>query len=428
MARICIVTGAHLCRNPRVVKEATALREAGHEVVVLGPAWDDALSELDAALVRDGGFEHRVVVDLRPRAGGQRHRHRIVRRLGTEAVVRLGAQQPEALGYGVRRTLAAALRTEADLTIGHQEVGLWVVDRLARRGRRIGADIEDWYSRDLLEEDRARLPLGLLAQLERRVLRAPHVTTTSSALAVGLAEAYDAPLPAVLYNAFPWADRDALDGLRKDREDETRPSLHWVSQTIGPGRGLDVLSEALRQVAEPVDVHLRGNASPETRRWLDELFPSEAPHRLYVHDLVPPEELLSRIAEHDVGLALEAVDPPSRALTVTNKILHYLLGGLAVVATDTPGQREVAQAAPEAVHLCRAGEASSLASAIRHAVEDGERLRRAKAAALAAARERFCWEAQVPTLLRSVEAALSPGPLSSRWSPSVHSSERVVAE
>ena len=32
MAHIGIVTGAHLCRNPRVVKEA-ALREAGHRVV-----------------------------------------------------------------------------------------------------------------------------------------------------------------------------------------------------------------------------------------------------------------------------------------------------------------------------------------------------------------------------------------------------------
>ena len=78
MAHIGIVTGAHLCRNPRVVKEATALREAGHRVTVLGPAMDDGLSELDDALVREGGFEHRVVVDLRPGAL-HRTRHRLVR-------------------------------------------------------------------------------------------------------------------------------------------------------------------------------------------------------------------------------------------------------------------------------------------------------------------------------------------------------------
>src|SRR5690606_24420904 len=118
MPQIAIVTGAHLCRNPRVVKEATALREAGHEVVVLGPAWDDALSEQDAALVRAGGFEHRVVVDLRPRAGWSRHRHRLVRRLGAEVVARFGAQRPEALGYGVRAMVRAAQREPADLVIG----------------------------------------------------------------------------------------------------------------------------------------------------------------------------------------------------------------------------------------------------------------------------------------------------------------------
>ncbi len=60
-----------------------------------------------------------------------------------------------------------------------------------------------------------------------------------------------------------------------------------------------------------------------------------------MHPLIPANELLSRVAEHDIGLALELRQPDSRNLTVTYKFLHYLLAGLAVVASDTAGQSEV---------------------------------------------------------------------------------------
>lgn len=407
MAHIAIVTGAHLCRNPRVVKEATALHEAGHRVTVLGPATDERLSELDAALVREGGFEHRVVVDIRP-GSAERTRHRLVRRLATEAGARLGWERPEALGYGMRATLAAARDLAADLTIGHQEVGTWVVAKLMDDGFAVGADIEDWYSEDLLPEARVGRPLGVLRQCEGQLIRrGRHVTTTSEALADALAEAYDGPTPTVIYNAFPWAERADLDDVRRDRKDTSRPSLHWVSQTIGPGRGLETLCAALQRVKQPIDVHLRGRASDADLQWLRDLFPEDRGHRLHVHDLVPPQELLGRIAEHDIGLALEDYDPPSRNLTVTNKILHYLVAGLAVVATDTAGQQEVAAYAPEAVLLCRGNDAASLAAQIEALVREPGDLERAKEAALAAAQERFSWERQAPTLVASVEDALN---------------------
>jgi glycosyltransferase involved in cell wall biosynthesis len=406
MAHIGIVTGAHLCRNPRVVKEATALQEIGHRVTVLGPAMEERLSELDTAIVHEGGFEHRVVVDVRPGAPARGH-HRLVRRLAIEAA-RLGWERPEALGYGVRATLAAARDLAADLTIGHQEVGAWVAYALMDEGHAVGADIEDWYSEDLLPEARVGRPIGLLQRCEAQLVRhGRHVTTTSEALANALAKTYGGPRPTPVYNAFPWAERVALDDEPRDREDRSRPSLHWVSQTIGPGRGLETLCEALLSVACPVEVHLRGRAGEADMHWLRDLFPSDRGHRLVVHGLVPPSELLARIGEHDIGLAMEDYDPPSRDLTVTNKILHYLVAGLAVVATDTAGQAEVAAYAPEAIRLCRGGDAARMAQQVGALVGEPGVLERAKAAALVAARDRFCWEVQCPILVRSVEAALS---------------------
>ena len=410
MATICIVTGAHLCRNPRVVKEADALSGAGHAVTVLGPAFDDALAQTDTALMADARWTHRTVVDLRPGAGWRATARRARRRVAVETKRLLGRDSASMLGYGLETMLRAADAEAADLTIGHQEVGTWVCAQLARRGRRVGVDIEDWYSHHPHPSVRDRHAVQLLQAVEREALRqAAYAVTTSDALADALARAYEAPRPNVVYNAFPWAEREALDGRQLDRTDRSRLSLHWVSQTIGPDRGLDLVFDALRLVTTPVDVHLRGTLPEAHHTWLHSAFPSE-PHGLHVHDLVAPDELLSRIAEHDVGLALETTEIESRDLTVTNKILHYLLGGLAVVATRTAGQAEVAAYAPDAVSLVGQDDPTSLADAITALAESPERLAEARHAALDAAQRRFCWERQAPTVIAAAEAALARGP------------------
>lgn len=406
-ATIAIVTGAPLCRNPRVVKEATALGEAGYRVTVLRPVLRADWHARDREIEATAPWRTVTTADLT--AGSARRLGlRFARRIGMAAVQHARWPAASALGYGVRQTLQAARALNADLTIGHQEVGLWVADRLARDGRRTGVDVEDWYSEDLLAQDRIGRPVDVLRRAENAaVRRGGQVTTTSSALAQALAAASGGPAPAVLYNVFPWADRNALDGRRLDRaRADGRPSLHWVSQTIGPGRGLETLFAALRDVGTPTDVHLRGDVAADAEVWVRGLFPADAGHHLTLHAVVPPGELLSRIAEHDVGLALEARTPPSRDLTVTNKLFHYLLGGLAVVATETSGQAEVAAAAPDAVRTCPPDDPTALSAALSPLLAAPERLRAARAAALDAARTRFCWERQVPTLLDHVAGAL----------------------
>ena len=69
---------------------------------------------------------------------------------------------------------------------------------------------------------------------------------------------------------------------------------------------------------------------------------------------------------------------------MTNKILHYLVAGLAVIATDTAGQAEVAVAGAGCSRVCaREMMQTSMAAQIKALVTgDPERLERAKAAAL----------------------------------------------
>jgi glycosyltransferase involved in cell wall biosynthesis len=155
------------------------------------------------------------------------------------------------------------------------------------------------------------------------------------------------------------------------------------------------------------EIHLRGNASPAFEAWLRARAPQSWHSRLFIHPLVSNSELHSRIAEHDIGFAGEQTYCRSRDLTVTNKILSYMLAGLAVVASDTAGQREVAELAPAAISLYRPGDARELARTLDDLLSSPAKLSRAKAQALQAAEQRFCWEKQEPILVESVGRALA---------------------
>jgi len=411
-ARIVILSGAHLSRNPRVHKEALALGRAGFDVEVLG-AWTDAeVAAQDSAILEKARpFRFTPVIDLTrqaPLAMLRRRCHTVMDRAARMVSRSLDETSPWRFGWTVAALARQARTRHADLTIAHLEYGLAAARPLLDVGRRVMVDMEDWYSEDLLPEARQTRPIALLRQLEGDLLRrGAGATCPSKAMSRALADAYNCPPPLPLYNAFPWAERRALDGERRDRPPGGNPTIHWFSQTVGPGRGLEDLFAALPHLGRAVDVHLRGTPVRQFDAWLSATIAPAWRPRVTVHKLVPPNQLLSRIAEHDISFAGEMLFCRSRDLTVTNKILQYLSAGLAVVASDTAGQREVAEQAPGAVMLYPSGDPVALAGRFNDLLNSADRLRAAKDAALRAAKAVFCWERQEDTFLKAVGSALN---------------------
>lgn len=408
-SRVVILGGVHLCHNPRVLKEASALSNAGYRVTVLGGWSDSALKRRDRMMVEiEGvaGFRFVPVVDL-TKGGLHAFVPRVSRKLGMLAAWLGLPGNLRQLGYAYPALREVAFKLNADLYIAHSEQGMAVGLDLLRAGRRVAVDMEDWYSEDLPPAARRTRPVGLLRRLECALLRrAAYATCPSVAMSAVLAATYDCPPPRVLYNAFPWADRDGLGTEVNDRRDPAVPSIYWFSQTIGSDRGLGDLLSALPCIEPKIEIHLRGRASPAMRVWLSSRIPEGWHDRVFVHDLEANDRLLARISEHDIGFAGEMTLCRSREVTVTNKILHYLLGGLAVVASDTEGQREVASAAGNAVLIYPQGDPRALADRINSLLASPDGLAQAKADARRAAERRFCWERQEPELLAAVEAAL----------------------
>jgi len=400
-ARILIITSGPLCRNPRALKEAFTLGAAGYDVTVATIASHARFEAYDDAILVGAPFRKIAVMHI-PISRKMRA-HKTLSRMSTWLArrgVRFGFQSAQAFGpaFEMRRL---ALATPAELTIVHTELGLAVGITLLAQGRRVATDIEDWHSEDLLPQERRHRPVRLLSKFERKLLNhCVYTSTTSNALAVALQARYGGTLPAVITNSF------LLQPTPEHSQPAHSPRFFWFSQTIGPGRGLELFLAAWVRTQYPSRVVLLGEPRSGYHGDLLNHLPAGRREQIQFLPLVSPSELPSVIARHDIGLALEQPFIVNRDLTITNKILQYLNAGLAIVASSTSGQREVIAENSSAGILVEAHETTAFARALDGLLADSAALAVRQKAARRLAESKYCWELEAPRLLALVEAAV----------------------
>lgn len=400
-ARIAILTSGPLCRNPRVLKEARTLGRAGYDVTVLTIANLERFEAFDREILREAPFR-KIAVDLLARSPAARLRQTLSRG-GTwlaRHASRFGIESAKALGpyYSLYRLARGFF---ADLTITHTEIALCAGHRLIAEGRRVATDFEDWHTQDLLPDAQTTRPKRLLRRVEAELMRlSAYTSTTSHAMAAGLQEAYGGEKPVVLANSFP------LDPPSAPHAPGDPPAFFWFSQTIGPGRGLELFLAAWRAMQRPSRLVLLGDSRPGYREKLLARLAPEKRSSLEFLPIVGPDLLPAVIARHDLGLALEAMIPANKNLTISNKILQYLNAGVGVIATGTAGQREVLARAPTAGLLVNLNETGELAAQLDELAAQPARIAAMGTAARRAAEELYCWETEEPRLLAAVAAAL----------------------
>ncbi len=395
------------------------MSDSGNEVEVLGSGASPAYRPRDEKLTAGKKWKFTSLMS-NPSAVGK-FISRAQRYLGNRAHRWLGWENRWQLGPMAELLLKEGRKKKADLYIAHSEAGMWAAEQLRKEGRRVGVDMEDWFSEDLLPEARRARPIRLLKELERNLLcHGAHSTCTSEAMADALVEAYGCRRPTVIRNVFPLKDRETIDRKWKDRPgmarwmscndpQAARPkeapvSIHWFSQTVGPGRGLETLFQALDGLEGNWELHLRGNLKGY-EGWLERVCPASVKGKMKVHGLVENEELLSRIAEHDIGFAGELGEPANRNLTITNKFFQYLQAGLAAVASETAGQQEAAKSAPAAVMLFAPCDSLSLRERLRDFLTKKDGIDRVRSSAWQAGLK-MSWENESARLLGSIGKVL----------------------
>ena len=339
-ARVTVVTSGHLSTCPRMLKSADALSADGYDVRVIATRHQDWAIDADRDVASRRSWAAETITYRRGESAaywwtGARYR-------GMRAAARAvgAAHAPLAVvarAYGrVHSELVRAIAADpGDLVYGGTTGALAAIAEGARqRGTPYAVDLEDFHSGETDGSDAAFVD-ALALRVERAVLPdAAFVTAGSEAIAAAY-EKRDGIVPTVIHNTF------ALPSRLPDvaRVDPARLRVYWFSQTIGPGRGLEDAVLALGRAGIAAHLALRGQPQAGYLDGLRALAATHAPRLELVHlDPAPPDAMVDLARGYDVGLALEQLTPRNRQLCLTNKAFTYILAGVPVVLTDTPGQ------------------------------------------------------------------------------------------
>lgn len=404
---ICLISPGHLTSNPRLVKEADALTEAGHEVTVIS-GWSFPPHQAEDRRFESRPWARQYRVAFGPLASPlsrswQRLRQRLARGL-----VRLGGYGPavaiRAWHLAGPDLIRAARRVRADLYIAHYPAALPAAALAARRhGTAYAFDAEDFHLGDFPESGAYDHQRRLLRTIESRWLPGcAFVTAASPGIAKSYAAAFGLPAPSVVRNMFPLVQ--APPGPTACGSVQPGPTLYWFSQTIGPDRGLECAVRALAQAHCRPHLHLRGFISSSYRDQLLTLARQlGVEQRLHLHSPAPPEQMERLASAYDVGLVAETGCTPNRRIALTNKLFTYALAGIPLLLSDIPAHRAVMSEAGDAAQLFNQADPASLAAAL-----DGwlaappAVLAGARAAAYLLGQETWNWEREQTKLLERV--------------------------
>lgn len=391
LKKICIISHQHLSRNPRVLKEAVALDKLAYEVTVLTSIYDNKLYIEDLDLISKTNISL-VFYNNLTKKNFLSYKNRICSKIG-RFFNKMGVENIFALGYAPKKCLTIAIAQNAHLYICHQDLPTYIGTILITKNKRVAFDFEDFYSEDLLVKDKKYRPQKLLEKAERFALNnAAILYTTSSPLASGLKNKYQSQNDfKIIFNSFK-------SFRKKTKVDATTIKLIWLSQTIGPGRGLELIITALNQVNNNnFTLYLRGYVSNDYKTNLTESLTNKL-HKIIFLPLLPNKEISVELCKYHIGIASELDLPISRYLTLTNKIFHYLSVGLPVIASATAGQLSLAKNFIDGIKYFRNME--ELIIILNHIQSDS--LNKLNEQILAEYETNFDWEIQEKKIQQSV--------------------------
>ncbi len=395
-----------------MLKAAESLAAEGHEVHVVSANFVEWGAAGDVALRTRLRIPWKVV-DYSQATGNWLRIRSGMRFRASRALAKAfgSARLPAALlGRATTRVLPELVQTtaEAPSDFVYGGGGALIATALAAKRMNVpyAIDLEDFHGAENAETDAEGMFSNRLAQAAETIIfrDAAFLTTASEAIADCYA-ARHGKRPLVINNAFPLPAREPefapVDsaGLR----------MYWFSQTIGPGRGLEDAVQAAGLADIDCELHLLGNPSDGYLNRLSSFAKERAPRLKLVHHAPqPPDRMVDLCRDYHVGLALESAEPLNRALCLTNKAFTYILAGLAVVFTDTPGQRGLARDLGAGAFLYSPGDVEKLAQGLRLWAANPMQLLTARRAAWAAACRRWHWQHpdEEGTLLRAVREVL----------------------
>ena len=387
-------------KDPRVYKEAQALLQAGHDVVVIGIGKEGL--ELPEKEVVDGivvvrrptivNYLYNLWLRHFPAAGDRQHDDR--RGLGVwgkffRIVLNLRHNLNHVLFYAA--VLPPAVRERADVYVGHDFDGLLAAYPAARlTGAHLVYDSHElWVERARGRPYFSWQKWWVTWQEKFVCQRCDLVIAVSQSVSQVLSKRYEIAAPLVIPNVHPYVEAKPSPSIRKklNRGADSRVAIYVGF--LNAGKGLEALIDAADYL-EGITLAIVGDG--ESRQELEQRVREKRLERkvLFV-GWVSPEELPTYVASADIGVSPLQSEWLNYYYNVDNKFFLYVMGGIPLAVSDQPEKRRLVEQFGIGTTFDET-DPKDIARAIRQLLADPAAYEAMRGRCRRAAREALNWE------------------------------------
>ena len=404
--KILLITSGQPSLNPRLVKEADALTNAGYDVTVLYAYWNDWGTKFDEEHLPDKKWKA-------IRVGGDplqkpvkflfsRILHKAAKSFYKKTGIPFLAEP--AASRSTYFLMQEAKKYKADLYIGHNLGALPAAVVAAKKHQaKCGFDAEDFHRQEV-SDDVNSLHYKLTKYIEDKYLsQTDYITTSSVLINAKYQQLYPNKDITTILNVFPKSPHVNLKSIPP----KGPIKLIWFSQTVGKKRGIENIIKALQLLDnERFELHLLGSAGEEIKNEFANLA-QNASKSLFFHPPIAPDKLIEFISQFDIGLACETGFSLNNTLALSNKIFTYLQAGLAILSSDIPSQKQLLEQNPGIGSVYENNNIDSLIGILAEYEANRQKIIDNCDAAFKLGQEKYNWENESQTFLNLVNKTLN---------------------
>lgn len=405
---VVLVSSGQPSANPRLVKEATALAEAGYNVTVVYCPLSPWADEFDKELFKKFSSIKWIQAGTHPLKQRMFFLYARFRQKFYQVFYKTAGNSCDA---GIRSiTLfsqeleSEAKKIKAHLYIGHNLGALPAVVKAAKfHHSKAVFDFEDFHRGEGNEQS---LHWKKVQKTEDAYVPFLSRATAASPL---IADAYKALYPSlgvtVINNCFTkkysvgFNDQLPAKPLR----------VFWFSQTVGKLRGIETVIEAMGMLPKgAVSLSILGNCSDEIRSYFSAIISANhVDGHVQFLNAVPEQELVSIASDHHIGIASEIPHIINREYCLTNKLFIYLLAGNALVCTNTKAQSLFIKTYIDTGLVYEYNKAESLAQLLEYYINQPELLFNHRKKAYEIGQTTLNWEQEQTFFLKYIKQLFS---------------------
>ena len=407
--KILLVTSAQPSANPRLVKEAKTLLQAGYTVSVIWcpiSAWAD---DFDQHYFKN----HKEINWLK---AGYHYRYqplgywyaRIRQKIWQFVYKLIGNHFDAAIKSLVlysQELTSLALQHKAELYIGHNLGALPAIYKASKKYKvKSIFDFEDYHRGESRENS---FETERVIDVENKYIPLiSSITTASPYISDAYKKIFSDKFIATINNCFPL--EYAIENIIKIPQSPLK--LFWFSQYIGMKRGLEKIIQAMSFFSSSdVTLTLLGTSTNEIQNYLYNIIDNHNLSRKQIIFLAPVSEkkIVQIASEHHIGLASEYSHNVNRDLCLTNKIFTYLLAGNALVLSDTHAQKSFLSENPGIGSLYEQNNVQQLTSVLKYYMVNSKLLLSQRQNALELAKTKYNWDIEQCQFLDNVKSVLT---------------------